>query len=78
LSWVSLLGGADDRTIDTTLNGFDMNVVVPGLKKNGLRGSAGVLAEFTDSLSLHLEATGQADAGVKTQSCYQASFLYKF
>jgi outer membrane autotransporter protein len=87
LAWASLLAGGGDRTLGSHLYsntpghaiyGFDMSFLVPGLKKNGVRGSFGTLAELTDSLSLRVEVTAQSGAGVDTHYSYQASFLYKF
>jgi outer membrane autotransporter protein len=78
LGWVSLLDGAGARVIDTSLNGFAMNVEVPALKRTGWRGSVGALVDLTNSLKFQLEATGQLDGGLDKQFSYQGSFIYKF
>jgi outer membrane autotransporter protein len=78
LGWVSLLDGAGSRVIDTTLNGFAMNVEVPKLKRNGWRGSVGALADITDSLKFQLKATAQMEGGLDKQFSYQGSFVYTF
>jgi uncharacterized protein with beta-barrel porin domain len=77
-SWVYLWQGTDARIVQTSLEGYSVDAVVPEMTASGVRATLGLSAALNNRWTFMIGATAQRGGGFDTQYNYHTTIGFKF